>query len=143
MKSPMSPRLIRFLMLNFLVSLACLTLLRLGFYFYFQAPDTTVLLPILTNAFFVGFKFDSRLILIVLLPVLLLGWIKPVNLFDTPRGKRIWVAYLTIVAAVIGLLYVFDFAYFAYLESRLDATILRFLYNLRESYRMVVESYPV
>ena len=143
MKSPIAPRLIRFLVFNFLVGLVCLTLLRIGFYAYFQAPDATVPLSTLVNAFFIGFKFDCRLILIALLPVLLLGWIKPVNLFDTPRGRRIWVAYLTIVASVVGLFYIFDFAYFAYLESRLDATILRFLYNLRESYRMVVESYPV
>ena len=143
MKSPRLPRLIRFLILNFVISLVGLTLLRIGFYLHFQAPDASIPVSVLSKAFFIGFRFDTRLILIALLPVLLLGWIKPINLFDTVRGRRIWVAYLTIVAAVIGLAYVLDFAHFAYLESRLNATILRFLYNLRESYQMVMESYPV
>ncbi len=143
MESPRLPRLVRFLIFNFVISLVGLTLLRIGFYLHFQAPDASIPVSVLSKAFFIGFRFDTRLILIALFPVLLLGWIKPINLFDTVRGRRIWGTYLTIVATAIGLAYVLDFAHFAYLESRLDATILRFLYNLRESYQMVMESYPV
>ena len=137
------PRLVMLTLINIAIAAPLLWLLRLAFYLYFKAPDTALAAPLLMEALYVGAKFDLRLLLLLLAPLPLLGWIKPINPFATRLGRSFWTVYLTLVYSVLGLFYIIDFGHYAYLESRLDATALRFLYNFHDSFHMVIQSYPV
>lgn len=143
MKQLPVPRIVWFVILNIIIVAPILFLLRVAFYIYFKAPDTSLAAPLLLEALYIGAKFDMRLLLLVFVPFLLLGWIKPVCPFDTSPGRRIWSVYLVMAFTALGLFYIVDFAHFAYLESRLNATVVRFLYNFHDSFHMVIQSYPV
>jgi phosphoglycerol transferase MdoB-like AlkP superfamily enzyme len=143
MKNLPIPRLMVMTLVNIAIAAPLLSILRCAFYLYFRAPDTSLATPLLLEALFVGAKFDLRLLLLLFAPLLLLGWIKPINPFTTRLGRRLWSVYLTLVYTVLGLFYIIDFGHYAYLESRLDATALRFLYNFHDSFHMVIQSYPV
>ncbi|MBF0227773.1 MAG: LTA synthase family protein [Desulfobacterales bacterium] len=77
------------------------------------------------------------------LPMLLFGWIKFIGIFKSDITKKFWIVYIVLanVAAIIS--YFVDFGYYAYLQSRMDATIIRFMLNPIVSLQMVVETYPV
>jgi len=143
MKQLPIPRLILFVLINIAVAAPLLWLLRIAFYIYFRAPDTSLAAPLLLEALYLGAKFDLRLLLVLFAPLLLAGWIKPLNPFATRIGRRIWSVYLTVIYTLLGLFYIVDFAHFAYLEARLDATVVRFLHNFHDSFHMVIQSYPV
>ncbi len=137
------PRLIRFLVIGVLLNLFVFTFFRLIFWGVFKVPQDAIPSPILLKSFYIGFKFDLRLTLLIFLPVLLLAWIKPVNIFRATLGRWLWCGYLTVANLIVFLFYIVDFGHYEYLESRVDATVLRFLYNAKESFQMIMESYPV
>lgn len=194
------PRLIRFLAATTLIFIAAFTLMRLGFWFYFRNPADPLPLDMLLKSFYLGFKFDLRLALLIILPVLLTGLSSPVKakkvlkiwgvyllviaimgalyLLKTGSGldylfgkwqklapvillplllailprlnpirynfwRRFWVGYLSLAAIAVLLFYILDFGHYAYLNTRLDSTVLRFLQNPLISGQMVWESYPV
>ena len=137
------PRLFRFLLISVSVNLLIFTAMRVVFWRVFNDPNYVIAYPILLKSFYIGLKFDLRLALLIHLPILLLAWIKGVNIFNTTLGKRLWGEYLIAVNAIILLFYFTDFGHYAYLGNRMDATILRFLYNPQISFQMVWESYPV
>lgn len=126
-----------------LTALIILSLFRLSFYHYFAPVDVEQNTADLFYAFYLGLKFDLRLLLfITLLP--LLG---SVSYYLSPFGhylaKRLWRIYFFICFGAVILLLYADFAHYAYLETRLNASILRFAYNLDTSFKMVVQTYPV
>ncbi|NVM20326.1 MAG: sulfatase-like hydrolase/transferase [Desulfobacterales bacterium] len=137
------PKLIRFLLISVSVCLLVFVVMRVVFWRVFNNPDDVIPYSILLKSFYVGLKFDLRLALLINLPVLILAWIKPVNIFSTTFGRRLWGGYLIAANSIVLLFYFVDFGYYAYLQSRMDATILRFLYNPQVSLQMVLESYSV
>jgi phosphoglycerol transferase MdoB-like AlkP superfamily enzyme len=72
-----------------------------------------------------------------------LAWIKPVRIVGTSVGRCLWGGYLIVANTIILLFYFVDLGHYEYLEIRVDATVLRFLYNAKESFQMILESYPV
>lgn len=137
------PRLLRFGLYTLLLQLALLGLLRVVFWQWFDNPGDPLPGATVLQALYLGSKFDLRLLLIVMLPVLLLGWIRPLSPFASPTARRLWVGYLTLAATGILLVYAIDFGHYAYLHRSLDATALRFLENPLISAQMVWETYPV
>jgi phosphoglycerol transferase MdoB-like AlkP superfamily enzyme len=137
------PKLFQFLLTSVLVTLIFLTILRIVFWFVFNDPADVIPLTIILKSFYIGFKFDLRLALLIHLPLLLLAWIRPVHVVKTVMGRRLWCGYLTFLGAVLLLFYFFDFGHYGYLESRINGTILSFLYNPDISFEMIWESYPV
>jgi len=119
------PQLIRFLVIRFINVLA-FTVFRMVFWIAFNAPEDSIPNHILFKSFYIGFKFDMRLALFIHLPILLFAWIKAVAIFNTPFGRRIWSIYLAIVNSIILVFYFLDLGHYEYLESRVDATVLRF-----------------
>jgi phosphoglycerol transferase MdoB-like AlkP superfamily enzyme len=117
--------------------------MRVIFWRVFNDPNDIVPYPVLLKSFYIGLKFDLRLALLIHLPVLLLAWLKPVNIFCTAFGRRLWGEYLIAANSLALLFYFTDFGHYGYLESRIDATVLRFLYNPLISFQMVWETYPV
>ncbi len=195
------PRLIRFLAVAALLYVAVFTLMRVGFWLAFRSPADPLPLATLLQSFYIGFKFDLRLALLILLPILLTGVATPTTpgralkfwgkylliialiaiihfsfkgfpsigylLGKWPRilpvlilppllaalaylspmrtrfWRGFWLGYLMLATLVVIAFYVFDFGHYAYLNTRIDSTVLRFLENPLISGQMVWESYPV
>jgi phosphoglycerol transferase MdoB-like AlkP superfamily enzyme len=137
------PRLVQFLLVCVSLNLFVLTIFRLIFWGIFNVPQDALPFSVLLKSFYIGFKFDLRLTLLIYSPVLLLAWIKPVDVFRTNFGRWLWTGYLTAVNLMVLLFYFLDLGHYEYLQTRVDATVLRFLYNAKESFQMILESYPV
>ena len=119
------------------------TLLRLIFWLRFNDPADPIPAQDLLWAFYLGLKFDLRIAIYCVIPLLLLGWIKALHPVYSRFGRRLWLGYSTLALFVLLLFYATDFGHYAYLQQRLNATALRFLENLQISADMVWQSYPV
>ena len=137
------PPLIRFYLAVTLFYLTLFSTARLAFWLVFDNPHDPLGFSELVPALYVGLKFDLRLTLLLLAPLLLLGWIKWIHPLFSLVGRRLWGGYLGLVTLVAVGFYVTDFGHYAYLLSRLDSTALRFLSNPLISAQMVWQSYPV
>lgn len=137
------PRLQLYTIKAVLLFLLVQSLLRVVFWLRFKSTLDPVPTGDLVQAFYLGLKYDLQVSLALAIPILLLGWIRPLHPVYSETGKRVWFAYTGIV--VLGLLAVYatDFGHYAYLEQRLNATALRFLENLQISATMVWQTYPV
>lgn len=136
------PSLLRFLSLSIFIFLTISSLMRLLFFYVFYNPSDPIPFSVLLKSFYIGAKFDLRLGLIIHIP-LLFAWIKPLSLFKDGKVRRSWLLYLTITMASIFLLYVIDFGHFSYLQTRLEAATIRYLYNPITSLEMIWQTYPV
>ena len=125
------------------LNLVFFSVLRFGFWLLFSNPDDAVSALTLLKSFYIGFKFDLRLALLLSLPLFLIGWIKWTSPYASKLHRRLWFVYFIIAQFVVILFYTTDFGYYAYLQMRLDATSLRFLENPLISAQMVWETYPV
>jgi hypothetical protein len=94
-------------------------------------------------AWWVGFKFDLRLGLIILLPFLLLSWIPWLNAGRSVFARRGWVVYFALVSAALSLIYLIDLGHYGYLHERLNASALEHLEATGIALQVVWESYPV
>ncbi|MEA3292581.1 MAG: sulfatase-like hydrolase/transferase, partial [Pseudomonadota bacterium] len=137
------PRSIRFLFSSVLLSLLIFLLLRIIFFYFNHDPDDAIPGRDLLRAFYLGAKFDLRLVLLIHLPLLLFAAFRFTNPYRSRVGRRLWFGWLLLSFAAVLLIYVLDFGYYAYLEMRLDASVMRFLRNPGTSAQMVIESYPV
>lgn len=96
------------------------------------------------KAYLLGVRYDVRLGLVVLLPMLLSTVIRRFSPFEPGKHRdRFWGGYLFLVCAGWVLFWIFDFAHYAYLGTKLSASILNFLADPKESAQMVWQSYPV
>jgi phosphoglycerol transferase MdoB-like AlkP superfamily enzyme len=124
---------------------ALFALLRVVFFFGYSGFDANALIDneAVRKTLGIGFRFDLRLAILVMLPLALLAWIPRWNLI-TSRLLR-WIARLYIFAALGALLliYIIDFGHYAYLGVRINATVLRFIEDAQISRDMVWQTYPV
>ncbi len=137
------PRLIGFIVAISLLTLAILFGLRLIFWFIFNNPADPVPTGDLLYSFYLGTKFDLRLTLYVLIPLFVLGWIKPFSPFNNRIAHYCWLGYLVLAASAVLVFYLVDFGHYAYLHKRVDATVLRFLANFQTSMTMAWQSYAI
>ena len=137
------PRLQLYTIKAVLLFLLVQTILRIVFWLKFKSPLDPVPASDLIHAFYLGLKYDLQVSLVLALPILLLGWIRPIHPVYSEAGKRLWFVYTGIVMLGLLAVYAIDFGHYAYLEQRLNATALRFLENLQISATMVWETYPV
>lgn len=133
----------RYLLLSVGLLLIFLSLYRFGYWFWFKDSNNPVPFNELITAFYLGIKFDLRLILLMFLPLFLLGWIKPFNPFNNFIARYFWLNYMLLAFGLITLVYFIDYAHFAYLHKPLDASALRFLVDFSISANMIWQSYPV
>ncbi len=138
-----TPLLIRLILAITLLTVIILFGMRLLFWFTFNNPADPVPTNDLLYSFYLGTKFDLRLALYVLLPVFLLGWIGFISPFRNKVTRYVWLGYLVLAAAGVLLFYLLDFGHYAYLNKRVDATVLRFLGNLKTSAIMAWQSYAI
>lgn len=118
-----------------------MSLLRLALYLSFPAQGHSfgALLP----AFLLGVRYDLRYVGI-LAAVLLIpgctGWLDP---FRQERGRR-WLFFLgTLAGFLLVFFYCVDFAHYAYLSQRLNASVLNYLTDTGISAGVVWQTYPV
>ena len=97
----------------------------------------------LVPTFFLGLRFDFRSASLLLLPVFLLARFPPLNPFISQRAKRGWIIYWGLASLLLVFFYVVDFAHYAYLGQRLNASVLNYLQDAGISMNMVWQSYPV
>ncbi|MDH5572181.1 MAG: sulfatase-like hydrolase/transferase [Gammaproteobacteria bacterium] len=137
------PRLLHFILNVVLLNLAIFSLFRLGFWFYFTNPADPVPTGMLLDSFYLGLKFDLRLTLFLILPLFLLGGLRILSPFESKLMRNIWFGYLTLAFFIVVQFYYLNYGYYAYLQTPMNATVLRFAYNFSTSMQMVSESYPV
>lgn len=135
------PQLIRWLLRIGYVFLLVFTLMRVGM-FFFSHPQSYSFTEV-GDAFFLGLRYDLRMISILLLVMLLLGSIPAIHPFRTNRGRIIWMIILALATTIALFFFAVDFAHYAYLEQRLNASVLNYLEDARISMSMVWQSYPV
>ncbi len=137
------PRLLHFLINLLLINLALFSLFRLAFWAYFKTPADLIPAEMLVNSFYLGFKYDLRLVLLMILPLFLLGGLRLLSPFESRLMRNLWFIYLALTFFVVLQFYYLNFGYYAYLQQPMNATVLRFAYNFGTSMQMVSESYPI
>ena len=135
------PRLIRWIGCLTVVLLTAMTAARVVTYLAFvqeRAP-----LSQSWAGFWLGLRFDARVVAGAMLPLLLLGSIPFLDAFRSKFGRRFW---LTLLGAFVGALLVFyvsDFLHYRYLNQRLNASVLGYLGDAKISAGMIWQTYPV
>lgn len=115
------------------------TIFRVAFFLYFKTDSYDVAL--LAKSFWLGFRFDVRLILLSLLPLMaLIWWVSPLQ---SLRAKRLWATFYGALGAIVVLFYFLDFGFYGYLNSRMSSVILTVFDNPDISWGMAWQSYPM
>ena len=139
----MVPRPARLFLLLAAADMILFSLLRGAFAYAFAPPGGGTPEPVLARAFLLGARFDGRLAVLVALPLLALGGVRACSPFERLAARRGWGWYLAAAHLLLFFVYVVDFGYYAYAGSRVNVSILQFLYNPDTSAGMVWASYPV
>ncbi len=137
------PALARFLLALVAINFVVFAAFRVAFWAAFHETLAGASRGDLIKALYLGSKFDFRLALLFLLPLVLLGWIP---LFDPARRRaaRIaWLAYLALAQCVVLLLYFVDFGHYAYGRVRLNASLVDHLRPVGVAARVAWDTYPV
>ncbi|HSC53874.1 MAG TPA: hypothetical protein VLC98_09650 [Phnomibacter sp.] len=71
-----------------------------------------------------GFRFDARYVAFVSLVTLLLGFFPGLHLFRSRAGKRFGITLYTVFAAILLLVYGFDFASQITFNTRIDGALI-------------------
>jgi phosphoglycerol transferase MdoB-like AlkP superfamily enzyme len=140
---PRLPALARFLLVLAAVNFVVFAAMRAAFWVAFREALAGASRGDLIKALYLGAKFDLRLVLLLLLPLALLGWIP---LFDPARrsaARIAWLAYLAATECAVLLLYFVDFGHYAYVRVRLNASLLDHLTPLSVAARVAWDTYPV
>lgn len=132
-------RLVRLLWLTGIFYLVLLSLFRFVFHLIFTPAGEKHL----GSSFLLGVRYDARVIAVFLLIILLLGTIRFFKPFAGGISKKVLFIFFHLFAFFIIFFYTVDFAHFAYLRQRLNASVLSYLDDAHISMNMVWESYPV
>lgn len=75
--------------------------------------------------------------------MLIAGSIRVLSPFVSEKNKKTWFWVLGIIGFLFTFFYIVDFAHYAYLSQRLNASVLNYLQDAGISMNMVWQSYPV
>lgn len=129
-----------FLGLGFLYYLTIFFFFRIGFYLAFQ--ETSIDFSDLARAFYLGSKFDFKIIILTILPYLLLAF-APLK-FLRPKVKRVSFILSSLILSFFVYVYFTDFGHYAYLKTRLTApSILDNIANPKIAIEMMWQTYPI
>ncbi len=120
--------------------LLLITIYRVVLFSYFNTTNTgfSDILP----ALLLGVRYDLRLVAILVFPLLLITGIAGKNKSEA-MAKWVVFPYLWVIIPLLVFLYIVDFAHYAYLNQRLNASVLGYLDDATISIGMVWQSYPV
>jgi phosphoglycerol transferase MdoB-like AlkP superfamily enzyme len=135
------PKLIRWIFWTGIIFLLLMSLLR--FVFYFSFPHSGGAAGPGGSAFVLGFRFDLRMVCILLEIMLIIGCWKRTDPFHSAAGRKAEFILLGIASLFFSFFYIVDFAHYSYLSQRLSASVLNYLQDAGISLDMVWQSYPV
>lgn len=136
-------RRLRYILGTILLSWMLFILFRFVFYFVFMEPSPEFNSKDILRAWWLGMRFDLRLAVLWVLPLLLLAAIPRWGMVCSTLTRKLgkWIYGILIVLSV--LFYTLDLGYYAYLQQRVDVSAISLLKNPLISLHMVWESYPV
>ena len=97
----------------------------------------------LTKAIWIGSRFDLRLAVLIIMPIMLALLIPIWNPLQSPFLQKLSLAYLGFALSALVFFYGFDLGNYSYLGHRIDVSTLRLLEYPLIALRMVWESYPI
>lgn len=133
----------RFGLGSLVVMLILTSALRFAFYVAFHDSAGPIETTSLFAAFGLGVRFDLRLCLVLVLPLFLLGEIRPFDPVRRSAARIVCVVYLTIATSTVVVVHCINFGNYAYLHEHLDASSLRFLHNPLIAAQIVWETYSI
>src|SRR4030042_28721 len=137
------PKRIRFALVAVGFNMGMFPLFRIIFWICFRPAAPEADGSEFFRAFYLGFKFDLRLSLMVCVPVLALSWIPFLNFVRSSLAKRIWLIYLVAIGVFLVLTYFVDLGHYDYLHDRLNASAIDHILSPAIALKMVWETYPV
>ncbi len=137
------PKLIRFLSILAFSELVLFTIFRIAFFVGFHKYASAYTSNEILYSFWTGFRFDIQLIVIINAPIFLFAGIKYLGIFKSTFGKYFWLSYILLSNIIIVVLYVINFAYYDFFKKLVDNTLITFLYDFGEAFKMAQEGYPV
>ena len=136
-------KIIKFLLLSILIEVLLFTVFRMGFVAYFYSDAESYSFNQLIYAFWVGFRFDLQLAIIILLPILFFAGFKYIGVFKSGFGKRFWLIYLLLVNLIIISLYATNIFHYEFFKRLVDSGVVRYLYDIKDAFTMLSEGYPI
>jgi len=137
------PNFLKLILSIIAIEFIILTLLRVAFFIAFKNYSSDFTITEATQAFIIGARFDLQLIIIGNLPLLIFGAIKRVSIYDSKFAKFFWISYIFITNLLVLTLYTINFPYYDFFKKTVDASIIRYFYDIGEAFKMVEEGYPV
>ncbi|MHC4941319.1 MAG: LTA synthase family protein, partial [Planctomycetota bacterium] len=125
------------------ILVALFGLLRAVFWAAFHADDEPAGGGVIARAFYIGFKFDVRLALLVLLPFVALSRVPKLDPVREESARSFWAAFWSVLLLVLLFQYIVDLAHYSWLRRRLHAATSEDLQNPIMSLQVVWSSYPV
>lgn len=136
-----APRLIQWITLLAIFFLLAMTVARAVAYVAFGENGASLAQSL--PAFWLGFRFDARVVASLLLALLVGGSVRWFDPFTYRGARRFWLVLLTVFGGLLLLIYVVDFLHFRYLNQRLNASVLGFAADAQISAAMAWQTYPV
>ncbi len=133
------PKFIRFIVLLTFFELVLFTIFRIVFFNLFSDESLSDSL----YAFWIGFRFDLQLAVLLNLPLYMFGAIKWISPLKNIFGHWLWKLYFIIYNLSVLFIYIGDLAYYDFFKKRVDATVTRFFYDISDATTMLVQGYPV
>jgi phosphoglycerol transferase MdoB-like AlkP superfamily enzyme len=100
-------------------------------------------MPFSGKTFFLGLRYDLRIIAMLLLPLFIITGLRRFSPFHNKMASKVWLLVLTIIYSLVCLCFVVDYYFYAYRNTRLTAEILGYFQDAGISLQMVVQSYPI
>ena len=97
----------------------------------------------LAKSIWIGSRFDLRLAVLIIMPIMLALLIPVWNPLRNPFLQKLSLAYLGFVLSALVFFYGFDLGNYSYLGQRIDVSTLHLLENPLIALVMAWESYPI
>lgn len=136
------PKNIKWLLGCGILFLALMSILRIVFLNVFPAPSGSQPVPV-AQVLWLGLRFDARVIAIVSLILFFKGLVPFLKPFEKIAGKRLALVVWGLFIVVAGIFYAIDFANYAYLNERLNASLLNYVADAETATSMMWQTYPV
>ena len=136
------PNYIKYILLNIGFLFIYLFIFRLIFFFFIADLESASKEDI-RIAFSYGIRFDIKLAILCYFPLSILVLSANYLFFKKIVFRMISIIYNVLIYLSITIVYLIDIGHYDYLFTRIDATALRFLSNLKISTQLMVETYPV
>ena len=128
----------KFLLFLWLIAIA----MRVGFLLWQWENLAAFSWADITKAFYIGIRFDGRIAALMSLPLLICLFTPYISKFFG-RVRPFLLGFYALIFILYIIIYIADFAHYAYLQLRLNFAALGLLEDTKEALGMVWQTYPV